>query len=55
MVAGTVAGTANSRSEEHQGDGAVLEEVAAGKKVARGGLSVVRSSWWRTMPNAVRH
>jgi hypothetical protein len=49
-----VAGTANSRSGEHQGDGAVLEEVAAGPKVAKGRLSVVRSSWWKTMPNAAQ-
>jgi hypothetical protein len=38
---GIVAGAADSGSGEHQGDGAVLEEVAVGPEVAGRGLSVV--------------
>jgi hypothetical protein len=44
----TMARTAGSGSWEHQGDGAILEEVAAGPEVVGGGLSAVRSSLQRT-------
>jgi hypothetical protein len=48
-----MAGAASSMFGEHQGDGAVLEEVAAGPEVVGGGQSVVRSSQRRTKPSVV--
>jgi hypothetical protein len=54
LLSGTMAGAASSGFGEHQGDSAVLEEVAAGPEVAGGGMSVVRSSRRRTRPGVAR-